>query len=189
MTLPAWLIAFIAVQYAAISSIGFSIGIEREASYGFGSDFIYDKKQRNEIDRLFKTARNQQWDEGTFMEALKGTSWWQSTLPSLRQFFIETNDPRNAATFAEKLQNNIESVSSKLEALGISIKGFDDTTGRVIDNSQFLEGVAMEAIKNNWNDDDLESYLATKGNLIFSGGGALGVRRPHTTPSGNLPAL
>jgi hypothetical protein len=29
---------------AAISSIGFSIGIEREASYGFGSDFIYDKK-------------------------------------------------------------------------------------------------------------------------------------------------
>jgi len=133
-----------------------------------------DKKQRNEIDRLFKTARNQQWDEGTFMEALKGTSWWQSTLPSLRQFFIETNDPRNAATFAEKLQNNIESVSSKLEALGISIKGFDDTTGRVIDNSQFLEGVAMEAIKNNWNDDDLESYLATKGNLIFSGGGALG---------------
>ena len=29
---------------AAISSIGFSIGVEREASYGFGSDFIYDKK-------------------------------------------------------------------------------------------------------------------------------------------------
>jgi len=29
---------------AVISSIGFSIGIEREASYGFGSDFIYDKK-------------------------------------------------------------------------------------------------------------------------------------------------
>jgi hypothetical protein len=29
---------------AAISSIGFSIAIEREASYGFGSDFIYDKK-------------------------------------------------------------------------------------------------------------------------------------------------
>lgn len=29
---------------AAISSIGLSIGVEREASYGFGSDFIYDKK-------------------------------------------------------------------------------------------------------------------------------------------------
>lgn len=29
---------------AAISSIGLSISVEREASYGFGSDFIYDKK-------------------------------------------------------------------------------------------------------------------------------------------------
>lgn len=133
-----------------------------------------DKRQRNEIDRLFKLARNEKWDEGTFLEALKGTSWWQSTLPSLRQFFIETNDPRNASTFAEKLQNNIDSVASKLEALGISPKSFDETTGRVIDNSQFLEGIAMEAIKNNWNDDDLENYLATKGNLIFTGGGTLG---------------
>jgi hypothetical protein len=29
---------------AAVSSIGISIGIDRESSYGFGSDFIYDKK-------------------------------------------------------------------------------------------------------------------------------------------------
>ena len=29
---------------AAISSIGFSISVERESNYGFGSDFIYDKK-------------------------------------------------------------------------------------------------------------------------------------------------
>jgi hypothetical protein len=89
-------------------------------------------------------------------------------------FFIETNDPRNASTFAEKLRNNIDSVASKLEALGISVKGFDDTTGKIVDNSQFLEGIAMESIRNNWDDDQLESYLATKGNLIFTGGGVIG---------------
>ena len=133
-----------------------------------------DKAQRNQIDRLFNTAVNQQWDEQTFMEALRGTNWWQSTLPSLRMFFIETNDPRNASTFAEKLRNNIDSVASKLEALGISVKGFDDTTGKIVDNSQFLEGIAMESIRNNWDDDQLESYLATKGNLIFTGGGVIG---------------
>jgi hypothetical protein len=133
-----------------------------------------DKQQKAEIDGLLEKAIKGGWDEKTFTEALKGTSWWQSTLPSLRQFFLETNDPRNASTFAEKLKNNMDSVMSKLEALGIAPTYTDPQTGKVTDNTEFVKGIAMEAVKNNWDDDQLASYLATKGNLLFTGGGTIG---------------
>lgn len=133
-----------------------------------------DKKQKAEIDGLLDRATKGGWDEKTFTEALKGTSWWQSTLPSLRQFFLETNDPRNASTFAEKLKNNMDSVMSKLEALGIAPTYTDPQTGKVTDNTEFVKGIAMESVKNNWDDDQLASYLATKGNLLFTGGGTIG---------------
>jgi len=133
-----------------------------------------DKKQRAEIEGLFAKAKAQEWDEKTFMEALRGTSWWQSTLPSLRQFFIETNDPRNASTFAEKLKNNIDSISAKLEALGIQASYIDPKTNQKVDNQQFIQGIAMEAIKNNWDDEQIANYLSTKSNIIFTGGGLIG---------------
>jgi hypothetical protein len=37
------------------------------------------------------------------MDALEGTVWWQATYPSMRQFFLDTHDPRKASTFAEKV--------------------------------------------------------------------------------------
>lgn len=135
---------------------------------------LEDKKQRAEIEGLFDKAKAQQWDEKTFMEALRGTSWWQTTLPSLRSFFIETNDPRNASTFAEKVKNNIDSISAKLEALGIAPTYIDPKTNQKIDNTEFVKGIAMKAIQNNWDDDQLSNYLATQGNLMFTGGGVIG---------------
>lgn len=133
-----------------------------------------DKEEKAEIDLLFKQAREQGWDEDTFMEQLEGTKWWQGNYPSFRQFFLESNDPRNAGTFAEKVKNNIDSIMTKLEALGITPRQVDPQTGRIIDNSDFIEGIALEAIKNNWDDDQLENYLSTKSNLIFTGGGVIG---------------
>ena len=136
---------------------------------------LEDKGQKAEIDRLFKLATGpQQWDEKKFMEELKGTSWWQNTFPTLRSFFIESNDPRNKSTFAQKVTNNVDSIMVKLEALGITPKQVDPQTGRIIDNSDFVKGIALKAIQNNWDDDQLENYLSTQSNFLFTGGGTIG---------------
>jgi len=55
------------------------------------------KEYKGQIDKLLATAKTENWNEDTFTEALKQTKWWKETLPSLRSFFIETHDPRNAA--------------------------------------------------------------------------------------------
>lgn len=136
---------------------------------------LEDKGQKAEIDRLFKLATGpQQWDEKKFMEELKGTSWWQNTFPTLRSFFLESNDPRNKSTFAQKVTNNVDSIMVKLEALGITPKQVDPQTGRIIDNSDFVKGIALKAIQNNWDDDQLENYLSTQSNFLFTGGGTIG---------------
>jgi hypothetical protein len=135
---------------------------------------VEDKKQKAQIDKLFDDALKFGWSEETFMENLKGTQWWQGNFASFRQFILESKDPRNAGTFAEKVKNNMDSVTSKIEALGIAPRSVDPQTGKVIDNSKFIESIAIEAIKNNWTDDQLENYLSTKSNIIFTGGGTIG---------------
>jgi hypothetical protein len=137
-------------------------------------DTLEDKTQKAELDRIFATAKAQKWDEKTFMDALKNTTWWQKTLPSLRQFLLESKDPRNAGMFAEKVKNNIDSITAKLEDLGIARVKIDPITGKVIDNTDYIKGVALQAIQNNWSDDQLSNWLATKGDFIFTGGGTIG---------------
>lgn len=135
---------------------------------------LEDKTQKAEIDILLKRAKDEKWDEDTFMDALEGTVWWQATYPSLRSFFLDTHDPRKASTFAEKVSNTMDTMMGKLEALGITVRQVDPATGKVIDNSDFLKGIALKSIQNNWDDDQLEQYLATQGSVVFSGGGTLG---------------
>jgi hypothetical protein len=135
---------------------------------------LEDKTQKAEIDRIFNTAIAQKWNEATFMEALKGTQWWQTTSPSLIQFFLESNDPRNAGTFASTVSNKIDSVAAKLERLGVAPRVVDPLTGKVIDNSEYFKGIAVQAIQNNWTDSQLDNYLSTKSDLIFTGGGSIG---------------
>ena len=135
---------------------------------------LEDKTQQAEINRIFDTAVKQKWTEKTFMENLKGTSWWQNTSPSLIQFFLESNDPRNRATFAETVANKVDSVAAKLEKLGIAPRTVDPITGKVIDNAQYFKGIALQAYENNWTDSQLDNYLSTKSDLIFTGGGILG---------------
>ena len=135
---------------------------------------VDDKEEKAQIDALFDKAIKENWGEDKFMENLKGTKWWQGNFASFRQFFLESRDPRNAGTFAEKVKNNIDSITAKIEALGIAPRSVDPVTGKVIDNSPFMESVALEAIKNNWTDDQLENYLSTKSNIIFTGGGTIG---------------
>jgi len=135
---------------------------------------LEDKTQKAEIDILLKRAKDEKWDEDTFMDALEGTVWWQATYPSLRSFFLDTHDPRKASTFAEKVANTMDSMLGKLEALGVTVRQIDPATGKVVDNTDFVKGIALKSIENNWDDDQLEQYLATQSSIIFSGGGTLG---------------
>jgi hypothetical protein len=130
--------------------------------------------QKLQIDNLFAKAKAGKWTEATFMEALQGTDWWQQTLPSLRSFFIETNDPRNKSTFAQKMLNQTDYVQQQMEKLGIAIRDIDPVTGKVIDNTSMVQGIAMEAIQNGWSDAQLQEHLATKSEVIFTGGGLVG---------------
>jgi hypothetical protein len=135
---------------------------------------LEDKTQKAQIDKLLADAKTFKYDEKTFMELLKGTIWWQTTLPSMRSFFLETSDPRNASTFTEKVQNKMSTIAAKLDTLGISAMSTDPATGKLIDNSEFIKGLAMQTIQNNWDDAQLEDFIATKSNVMFTGGGTLG---------------
>jgi hypothetical protein len=135
---------------------------------------LEDKTQKAEIDILLKRAKDENWNEDTFMDALEGTVWWQATYPSIRSFFLQTHDPRQASTFAEKVSNTMDTMLGKLEALGVTIRQIDPATGKVVDNTDFVKGIALKSIENNWDDDQLEQYLSTQSSVLFSGGGTLG---------------
>jgi hypothetical protein len=132
------------------------------------------KEYKAQIDKLFVTAKDEKWNEATFTEALKQTKWWKDTLPSLRSFFLETHDPRNAGTFAEKLGLNTANVAASLEKLGIRAQQVDPVTGKVVDNSKTIEGIAMDAIKNGWNDTQILQHIGDNAQLLFTGGGTIG---------------
>jgi hypothetical protein len=135
---------------------------------------LEDKTQKAQIDKLLDDAKTYTYSEKVFMDALKGTLWWQTTLPSMRQFFLDTHDKRNASTFTEKVQNKMSTIAAKLDTLGISAMSTDPATGKLIDNSEFIKGLAMQTIQNNWDDAQLEDFIATKSTVMFTGGGTLG---------------
>jgi hypothetical protein len=132
------------------------------------------KEFKSQIDKIFTQAKKENWTEATFTEALKQTSWWQQTLPSLRSFFIETHDPRNASTFAEKLSLNTANVAASLEQLGIRTQQVDPVTGKVVDNNTTIQGIALDAIKNGWNNTQILQHLGDNAQLLFTGGGTIG---------------
>jgi hypothetical protein len=132
------------------------------------------KEYKAQIDKLFTSARAENWSEETFTEALKQTKWWQETLPSLRSFFIETHDPRNAATFAEKMGIQTANVAASLEKLGIRAQQIDPVTGKVVDNAKTIQGIAMEAVKNGWTEVQTLQHLGDNAQLLFTGGGTIG---------------
>jgi len=135
---------------------------------------IPDPVQKAQIDNLFKQARAGKWNEATFMEALKNTSWWKTTSPTLAQFFIESHDPRNEAGFKEKMTNYTDYITSSMEKLGIRVQDIDPVTGKLIDNTKMVQGIAGQAIANGWTDAQLAEHLATKSEVIFTGGGLVG---------------
>lgn len=135
---------------------------------------LEDPQMKKQIDALLTRANKFNMDEEQFMAELQGTKWWQNTYPSLRSFFIESNDPRNKANFAEKVQNNVELVTRKLESLGVRINDIDPTTGKIIDNTDLIRGIATQVIQNDWKDNDINDYLATRSDVLFTGGGVIG---------------
>ncbi len=131
---------------------------------------------KNEIDKIFEQALapNSGWSQDTFNQAIQQTKWYQQTLPSIRNFFLETNDPRNAANFAEKLQIETANVAAKLELLGIRTQQVDPVTGKVYDNSSTIQGIAMSKLQNGWTDVQLTQHLGDNAQLLFTGSGTIG---------------
>jgi hypothetical protein len=135
---------------------------------------LEDKTQKAEIDALLKTAKAQNWTATEWQSHLEGTSWWQQTAPTLRQFYIDSHDPRKASEFAQSLTNKVDSIATKLEALGIYPHATDPVTGAYVDNSKMMQGIAMDAMKNGWTDAQLAENLSTRSDILFSGGGQIG---------------
>jgi exonuclease VII small subunit len=131
---------------------------------------------KNEIDKIFEQALapGSGWTQDTFNEAIQQTKWYQQTMPSIRNFFLETNDPRNQANFAEKLQIETANVAAKLEQLGIRTQQVDPVTGKVYDNSATIQGIAMSKLQNGWTDVQLTQHLGDNAQLLFTGGGTIG---------------
>jgi hypothetical protein len=135
---------------------------------------LEDKKQKAEIDALFDRASKEGWTAENFQMALEGTSWWQNTLPSLRSWYLNTHDPRKQSTTVELIRNKVASVSSYLEQLGITVQGIDPVTGKAFDKTGYVSGIAQEAVKNGWDDNQLRDYLAGQAPIVFTGGGEIG---------------
>jgi len=135
---------------------------------------LEDKKQKAEIDALFDKASKEGWTAENFQMALEGTSWWQTTLPSLRSWYLDTHDPRKQSTTVELIRNKVASVSSYLEQLGLTVQGIDPVTGKAFDKTGYVSGIAQEAVKNGWNDNQLRDYLAGQAAIVFTGGGEIG---------------
>jgi hypothetical protein len=135
---------------------------------------LEDKKQKSEIDGLFDKASKEGWTAEQFQMQLEGTSWWQTTLPSLRSWYLNTHDPRKQSTTVELIRNKVASVSSYLEQLGITPQGIDPVTGKAFDKTGYVSGIAQEAVKNGWDDNQLRDYLAGQAAIVFTGGGEIG---------------
>jgi hypothetical protein len=135
---------------------------------------LEDKKQKAQIDALFDKASAEGWTAENFQMALEGTEWWQTTLPSLRSWYLDTHDPRKQSTTVELIRNKVASVSSYLEQLGITPQGIDPVTGKAFDKNGYVSGIAQEAVKNGWDDNQLRDYLAGQAAIVFTGGGEIG---------------
>lgn len=137
-----------------------------------------DTNERAIINDLLDTAKKQNWTETQFMDALdQKSTWWRNELPTLQQFFLDSNDPRKKGEFQQKITNSIDAVEASLEKLGVNLNRVDPITGKVMTSDQYAEavkGVALEAIKNGWDSDQTQNYLATKVDVVFSGGGTIG---------------
>ena len=133
-----------------------------------------NKQQKAEIDKLFDRASKEGWTQEQFQMQLEGTSWWQTTLPSLRSLYLNTHDPRKQSTTVELIRNKVASVSNYLEQLGIAVQGIDPVTGKAFDKAGYVSGIAQEAVKNGWDDNQLKQYLAGLAPIVFTGGGEIG---------------
>lgn len=131
-------------------------------------------KDNLEVTRLLDMASKNKMHEKEFMAELEKTNWWQSSLPSMQAYFIESHDPRNKGTFAQKLQTQTDKIMSNLEVLGIQATQVDPITGKFYDNTKVIQGIASMAMMNGWDDNQLKQHLAETAQLHFTGGGTIG---------------
>lgn len=127
---------------------------------------------------LLETAKDKNWDEDYFMSMLdQKSTWWREQLPSMQQFFLESTDPRKVGVFQEKVNNTTAYVQSLMDKLGVNLNRVDPITGKVMSTADYTEavhGLVLQKMKNGWDDNQFEDYLAGNVDVVFSGGGTIG---------------
>lgn len=137
-----------------------------------------DPNEKKIIEDLLDAAKKGGWTEARFMQELERKStWWRNELPTIKQFFLDSNDPRNVGTFKQKVANQTDKIVDKLEGLGVNINRIDPVTGKLLTVDEYnkrVQGIVLESIKMGWTDAQMENWLASKSDIIFTGGGSIG---------------
>lgn len=139
---------------------------------------LEDPNERKIIEDLLAAAKKGNWTEDRFMQELERKStWWRTELPTIKQFFLDSNDPRNVGSFQQKVLNQTSKIVDRLEGLGVSVNRIDPVTGKMLTTDEYnkrVKGIVLESLKMGWTDTQMENWLATKGDIVFTGGGSIG---------------
>lgn len=137
-----------------------------------------DPNEKKIIEDLLASAKKGNWTEARFMQELERKSaWWRNELPTIKQFFLDSNDPRNVGSFKQKVLNQTDKIVDKLEGLGVTLNRIDPVTGKVLTVDEYnkrVQGVVLESLKMGWTDAQMENWLASKSDIVFTGGGSIG---------------
>ena len=90
---------------------------------------------------------------------------------------MDSNDPRNVGSFKQKVLNQTDKIVDKLEGLGVTLNRIDPVTGKVLTVDEYnkrVQGVVLESLKMGWTDAQMENWLASKSDIVFTGGGSIG---------------
>lgn len=131
---------------------------------------IADPKSKAMINQLFQDAATKKYDDKTFLAALDQIPWWQNQAPTLKNYIIESQDPRQKGVLEQEIQNKLDTIKVQMGQLGVQIQDYDPVTKKLVDNTQAMRGVAIDAIKNGWDSNQIAQHLGDNHTLLFNGG-------------------
>src|SRR5690606_5449534 len=113
-----------------------------------------------EIGPILRQAAKEGWDEGRLRGALHGTTWWQNTSESQREWDALWQLDR--ATANAQIEQRLDAVRRQAKALGLSFDGKKKDLGGfgVWDTDWFL---AVTSLRNGWNPEQLAAAIFNEG--------------------------
>ena len=136
---------------------------------------ITDPVAKGQIDAIFAKANsNSGYTKDRFLADLNNVPWWQQQTPAIKSFMLKMADPRQSGALTEQIDKKTAVITQSLKDLGVSLVDVDPVTGKLKDYNSMVKAVALDAVKNGWNDNQIQQNLARNHQLIFTGGGTIG---------------